>query len=153
MRYLELAPGEAVLAEGPPPELSPGDARVRVLACGICGTDVHALRGMVLPKGARYPIRPGHEVAGIVEEVHNGTSGVSVGDLVAVRLVHGRDTVFAGDVPYARSFGDVPTGAPLLYLNSLLDVALALNQGNFAETYHVGAGPAWRVTLRRASRR
>ena len=76
--------------------------------------------------------------------------GVSVGDLVAVRLLHGRDTVFAGDVPYAHSFGDVPTGAPLLYLNSLLDVALALNQGNFAETYHVGAGPAWRVILRRA---
>jgi D-arabinose 1-dehydrogenase-like Zn-dependent alcohol dehydrogenase len=87
MRYLELAPGEAVLAEGPPPELSPGDARVRVLACGICGTDVHALRGMVLPKGARYPIRPGHEVAGIVEEVRNGTNGVSVGDLVALHPI------------------------------------------------------------------
>jgi propanol-preferring alcohol dehydrogenase len=87
MRYVELAPGHAVLAEGPPPELSPGDARVRVLACGICGTDVHALRGMVLPKGAEYPIRPGHEVAGIVEEVHNGTNGVSVGDLVALHPI------------------------------------------------------------------
>jgi 2-desacetyl-2-hydroxyethyl bacteriochlorophyllide A dehydrogenase len=87
IRYLQLAPGDAVLAEGPPPELSPGDARVRVLACGICGTDVHALRGMVLPKGARYPIRPGHEVAGIVEEVDNGTTGVSVGELVALHPI------------------------------------------------------------------
>jgi propanol-preferring alcohol dehydrogenase len=87
MRYVELAPGEAVLAEGPPPRLAPGDARVRVLACGICGTDVHALRGMVLPKGASYPIRPGHEVAGIVEEVHNGTTGVSVGELVALHPI------------------------------------------------------------------
>jgi S-adenosylmethionine hydrolase len=79
--------------------------------------------------------------------------GVRVGDQVAVRLVHGRDTVFAGDVPYVRSFGDVPAGAPLLYLNSLLDVALALNQGNFAERYRVGAGPDWRVVLRRAASR
>jgi propanol-preferring alcohol dehydrogenase len=84
MRFVRLAPGEVALAEGPPPELAPGDARVRVLACGVCGTDVHALHGMVLPKGATYPIRPGHEVAGIVEEVDNGSSGVSVGDLVAL---------------------------------------------------------------------
>jgi propanol-preferring alcohol dehydrogenase len=87
MRYLELAPGEVVLTEGPPPELSPGEARVRVLACGVCGTDVHALRGMVLPKGARYPIRPGHEVAGVVEEVHDGADGVSVGDMVALHPI------------------------------------------------------------------
>jgi 2-desacetyl-2-hydroxyethyl bacteriochlorophyllide A dehydrogenase len=87
MRYVELAPGEAVLASGPPPELESGAARVRVLACGICGTDLHALRGMVLPKGSSYPIRPGHEVAGVVEEVDNGASGVSVGDLVALHPI------------------------------------------------------------------
>jgi 2-desacetyl-2-hydroxyethyl bacteriochlorophyllide A dehydrogenase len=87
MRYVELAPGEATLSEGLPPELGPGDARVRVLACGICGTDLHALRGMVLPKGAKYPIRPGHEVAGIVEEVDDGAAGVAVGDLVALHPI------------------------------------------------------------------
>jgi propanol-preferring alcohol dehydrogenase len=87
MRYVQLAPSETVLAEGPAPELSPGEARVRVLACGICGTDLHALRGMVLPKGASYPIRPGHEVAGIVEELHGGTNGVAVGDLVALHPI------------------------------------------------------------------
>jgi propanol-preferring alcohol dehydrogenase len=87
MRYVQLAPGEATLADGPPPELESGGARVRVLACGICGTDLHALRGMVLPKGSSYPIRPGHEVAGVVEEVDNGASGVSVGDLVALHPI------------------------------------------------------------------
>jgi propanol-preferring alcohol dehydrogenase len=87
MRYVQLSPGEAVLAEGPRLELSPGDARVRVLACGICGTDLHALRGMVLPKGSGYPIRPGHEVAGVVEEVHDGTADVAVGDFVALHPI------------------------------------------------------------------
>jgi D-arabinose 1-dehydrogenase-like Zn-dependent alcohol dehydrogenase len=42
---------------------------------------------MVLPKGARYPIRPGHEVAGVVEEVHDGADGVSVGDMVALHPI------------------------------------------------------------------
>ena len=84
MRYVQLVPGEVVLTEGPPPELGPGDARVHVLACGICGTDLHALHGMVLPRGATYPIRPGHEVAGIVEEVADDAADIAVGDLVAL---------------------------------------------------------------------
>ncbi len=85
LRHVLLSPGEVVLMEGPPLELTPGDVRVHVLACGICGTDIHALHGMVLPRGATYPIRPGHEVAGIVQEVYDdGAADVSVGDLVAL---------------------------------------------------------------------
>jgi propanol-preferring alcohol dehydrogenase len=84
LRHVLLSPGEVVLGEGPPLELGPGEARVHVLACGVCGTDVHALHGMVLPRGATYPIRPGHEVAGIVEEVGEGAEGIAVGDLVAL---------------------------------------------------------------------
>jgi 2-desacetyl-2-hydroxyethyl bacteriochlorophyllide A dehydrogenase len=88
MRYLEMDAGTAAMREGPAPELAPGCARVRVLACGICGTDLHLLRGMVLPPGASYPIRPGHEVAGIVEEVSalGTTAGATVdaGDLAVL---------------------------------------------------------------------
>lgn len=69
MRYVEIHPGTVALHEGDPPSPAPADARVRVLACGICGTDVHALHGMVLPRGATYPVRPGHEVVGVVEEL------------------------------------------------------------------------------------
>jgi propanol-preferring alcohol dehydrogenase len=84
MRYVQLAPAQAQLAEGPRPRPAPGEARVRVHACGICGTDVHALHGMVLPRGAEYPIRPGHEVAGVVEELAGEADGIAVGDLVAL---------------------------------------------------------------------
>lgn len=84
MRYLELDQGAARLREGPEPDTPPGFARVRVLACGICGTDLHLLRGMVLPRGAAYPVRPGHEVAGIVEAVNAGTAPVSTGDLAVL---------------------------------------------------------------------
>ncbi len=52
-------------------------------------------------------------------------------------------------IPYARSFGDVPEGQPLLYLNSLMQVSFALNQRDFAATNKVAAGPEWRVVVRR----
>ncbi len=57
--------------------------------------------------------------------------------------------VFEGMMPYANSFGDVPVGQPLLYLNSLMQVSFALNQGNFAARYHVGSGPEWKVVISR----
>ena len=57
-------------------------------------------------------------------------------------------TVFNDIVPYVNSFGDVPEGKPLLYLNSLMQVSFALNQGNFAAVNHVGSGPDWKVMVR-----
>jgi len=84
MRYIELDLGAARLREGPEPELQPGFARVRVLACGVCGTDRDLLHGIVLPPGASYPVRPGHEVAGIVEQVDGDHGRVSEGDLAVL---------------------------------------------------------------------
>ena len=84
MRYIEMDVGAARLREGPEPETPPGFARVRVLACGVCGTDLHLLHGMVLPRGAAYPVRPGHEVAGIVEHVNQADAPVAEGDLAVL---------------------------------------------------------------------
>jgi len=64
-----------------PLELKSDDVVVRVMASGICGTDVHIYRGEYL---GDYPIIPGHEFAGIVEAVGPGVSRVKVGDRVAV---------------------------------------------------------------------
>ena len=85
MRYVKVSPGQATLTEGPAAALRPGAARVRVLACGVCGTDVHLLRGMRLPAGASYPVRPGHEVAGTIVEFADGDcAGLALGDLVVL---------------------------------------------------------------------
>jgi 2-desacetyl-2-hydroxyethyl bacteriochlorophyllide A dehydrogenase len=84
MRYAELDFGAAALRDGPEPETPPGFARVRVLACGVCATDLHLLHGMVLPRGASYPVRPGHEIAGIVEHVDGDGARVSEGDLAVL---------------------------------------------------------------------
>lgn len=85
MRYVEVTPGCVALRDGPPPTLRAGWARVRVLACGICGSDIHLAKGMVLPTGSSYPVRPGHEVAGLVEAVE--ADGPPPGALVVLHPV------------------------------------------------------------------
>ena len=75
--------------------------------------------------------------------------GVDKGAQVAVRIFNGDQQVFKGSMPYVSTFGDVPLGDTLLYLNSLDDVAFAINWGDFAETYAIGSGPEWRVEVRR----
>lgn len=70
------------------------------------------------------------------------TAGLTVGD-VAVVDVAGRRL----EVPFVRTFGDVPVGAPLLYVNSRGRLALATNQGDFAATH--GVEPGTPIDLRR----
>lgn len=57
---------------------------------------------------------------------------------------------YRGVMPYVRTFGDVAEGAPLLYLNSLLNVGFALNRGNFSEKFGLASGGGWTVKVERA---
>ena len=54
---------------------------------------------------------------------------------------------FEGKLPVVNTFAGVAAGQPLLYFNSLLNLALALNQGNFARVHQLGAGPEWTITI------
>ena len=74
------APLEVV--ELPDPAAGPGELVVRVKACGICGSDLHAATTAKaqLPAGTVM----GHEVAGVVEEIGAGVSGFERGDAVVV---------------------------------------------------------------------
>lgn len=79
--------------------------------------------------------------------------GLRIGDSLTVTITHeGRPVVVLPAVPYVESFGHAAVGAPVAYLNSLLELAVALNQGSFAETHRVGAGPAWTIAVRRTAR-
>ena len=67
--------------ELPDPKAGPGEIVVRVRACGICGSDLHAATNgdSKLPPGTIM----GHEFAGLVEEVGAGVTGFATGDPVA----------------------------------------------------------------------
>jgi hypothetical protein len=73
--------------------------------------------------------------------------GVPKGAEVAVRIFNEGEQVFEGRMPYVSTFGDVPEGETLLYLNSVDNVAFAINWGNFAATYGIASGPKWRVEV------
>ncbi|HTI07411.1 MAG TPA: S-adenosyl-l-methionine hydroxide adenosyltransferase family protein [Puia sp.] len=65
------------------------------------------------------------------------------GDLLHVVLYHSGTRVYEGDMPYSATFGAVPVGKPLAYLNSLLQLSFALNQDSFAAVYKIGSGNDW----------
>jgi S-adenosylmethionine hydrolase len=73
--------------------------------------------------------------------------GVARGAEVAVRIFSEEKQVYDGIMPYVSTFADVPEGEPLLYLNSVDNVALAINWGNFAATHGVASGPEWRIEV------
>src|SRR5450755_3718945 len=63
------------------PDPGPGEAKVRVQACGVCHTDLHYREGGI---GDDYPYLLGHEAAGIVEAVGPGVTSVAPGDFVVL---------------------------------------------------------------------
>lgn len=71
----------------------------------------------------------------------------NVGSFFNVKIFHNKTKVYEGRMPYAATFGAVAKGKPLLYLNSLLQVSLALNMGSFSNSYKVYAGNDWHVEL------
>lgn len=83
-------PGQLEIVEAARPEPGPGEFRVRSVAVGICGSDLHAFDGH--HPFITLPVVPGHEVAGVVEAAGPGASGFELGDRVLLEpnLVCGR---------------------------------------------------------------
>lgn len=67
--------------------------------------------------------------------------GVEVGEFVRVRISHADEILFEEKVRFVSSFGGVALGEPAIYVNDILNMGLAINQGNFAEQFGVAAGP------------
>ncbi|HUD35278.1 MAG TPA: S-(hydroxymethyl)mycothiol dehydrogenase [Streptosporangiaceae bacterium] len=61
------------------PDPGPGEALVKVQACGVCHTDLHYREGGI---GEDFPYLLGHEAAGVVEAVGEDVTGVAPGDFV-----------------------------------------------------------------------
>jgi alcohol dehydrogenase, propanol-preferring len=99
MRAVEIAaPGAPLrLVERPVPQPGPGEVRVRVEACGVCGSDVFLQKGG-FGDAVTWPVIPGHEAAGVVDAIGDGVSEVGVGDQVALYYI----TVPPGDPWAAR---------------------------------------------------
>ncbi len=75
------------LLEIPAPEPAEGEVLVRVLACGVCRTDMDEAEGRVIPPS--LPIVPGHQAVGVVSESGPGAENFDAGDMVGVAWIGG----------------------------------------------------------------
>lgn len=92
MRAVQVpqAGGEFELVEREVPAPGPGQALVRVQACGICHSDAFAKSGGF--PGTTYPLVPGHEIAGVIESLGEEVEGWEPGQRVGVGWFGGNCT-------------------------------------------------------------
>lgn len=113
-----VAPREPRIVELEPPTPGPGQVLVKVLACGVCGSDLNAWRGV---EGMQFPLAlglPGHEVWGEVASVGPDVTGLAVGQRVTGMMQAGyaQYSLAAADdlVPLPAALADQPLlGEPL----------------------------------------
>ncbi len=81
-----------------------------------------------------------------------GQLHIPYGSRVEVTISNGKQTLYKNIIAFARSFAEVNVGEPLLYVNSLDCLAVAINQGSFSRAYNIGTGIQWHISLRKAPR-
>jgi len=74
------------------------------------------------------------------------------GDSFEVTITTDGRTIYNNIMTYGRSFADLHIGEPLVYVNSLDNIGIAINQGSFADAYRIGTGTNWEVIIRKAPR-
>ncbi len=73
--------------------------------------------------------------------------GANVGDELWVKISDGNQVLFKDKVRFVSSFGGVALGEPALYVNDILNIGLAINQGNFAAKHGIEPGPERNIEI------
>ncbi|MEV8593563.1 S-(hydroxymethyl)mycothiol dehydrogenase [Streptomyces sp. NPDC052012] len=129
---------ETVLVPNP----GPGEALVRVEACGVCHTDLHYRQGGI---NDEFPFLLGHEAAGVVESVGEGVTDVAPGDMVVLnwRAVCGTCRSCSKGRPW-YCFATHNATQPMTLADGT-PLSPALGIGAFAEKTLVAAGQCTKV--------
>ncbi len=77
---------------------------------------------------------------------------IKLNDTLCVTIFKGSKKQYEGKMPYVASFGGVLKGQPLVYLNSLLNVSVALNRDNFAQKYQIKSGADWNIDIKKCTK-
>lgn len=72
---------------------------------------------------------------------------INPGTQLKVSIFNNKKQVYSAVMPFKDTFGNVPKGTPLAYLNSLMQLSFALNQQNFAKKYKISSGQDWNVEI------
>lgn len=74
-------------------------------------------------------------------------AGWNYGHDLTVEIINKDSTVYKGQIPLVKTFGDVRQDSSLAYFNSLLNFSLAVNQGSFSNKYNIYSGPQWTIRI------
>lgn len=74
---------------------------------------------------------------------------IKTSDILQIRIWNNDSLMYLGAMAYATTFGEVPEMNPLCFLNSLMNVSLALNMGNFADSFRIQSGPEWSISIKK----
>jgi S-(hydroxymethyl)mycothiol dehydrogenase len=124
------------------PDPGPGEALVKVEACGVCHTDLHYREGGI---GDDFPYLLGHEAAGTVEAVGDGVTEVAPGDFVILnwRAVCGQCRACLRGRPW-YCFATYNANQKMTLADGT-ELSPALGIGAFAERTLVAAGQCTKV--------
>ena len=125
------------------PDPGPGEALIRVKACGVCHTDLHYREGAI---NNDFPFLLGHEASGTVESVGDGVTNVAPGDFVIIawRAPCGTCRSCQRGNPW-YCFSSRNASQPMTLVNGT-PLSPALGIGAFAELTLVDAGQAVKVS-------
>ncbi len=79
-------------------------------------------------------------------------TGFRHGDSVEVLIRNGNKVAYNNRIVYGRSFADVYPSEQVIYVNSVYNMAIAINQGNFARAYNIGTGLHWSVEFKKINK-
>ncbi|MEU7107881.1 S-(hydroxymethyl)mycothiol dehydrogenase [Streptomyces sp. NPDC046215] len=124
------------------PDPGPGEAVVKIQACGVCHTDLHYREGGI---NDEFPFLLGHEAAGVVESVGEGVSEVAPGDFVILnwRAVCGQCRACLRGRPWYCF--NTHNAEQRMTLTDGTELSPALGIGAFAEKTLVAAGQCTKV--------
>jgi S-adenosylmethionine hydrolase len=107
------------------------------------------------------PVVKNKTVTGTIEilDVQYGNLWTNIDETILTKLdIHFSDKIdisiteddqvkYTGVVPFGKTFADVKEGEVVAYLNSLLNLSIAINQGSFSNHYGIFSGPEWRINI------
>lgn len=120
--------------------------------------DVHTLEMLPIEE----PARNGELLSGTVDilDIRFGSlwtniplellkeTAIESGDYVFVSIHHNGKRVYQNVMQFVRSFAQVEIGEPLVYVNSLTNLGVAVNQDSFSKLYNIGYGSDWKIQIK-----
>src|SRR5699024_7621901 len=76
-------------------------------------------------------------------------ANIQYGDFIEVTIHNNDYQVYKHNMIFGRSFAECDLGEPLLYVNSVDKIGVAINQGFFAQAHKIGTGANWKIIIQK----